>query len=75
MSAPATTIRVWINGRPAPDAVEQASLDSFPASDPPAYTAPTGIGAPPDHGAEVWPLPDKPPVEVHEHPISDPTCP
>jgi hypothetical protein len=56
---------------PVLDPVEQAGLDSFPASDPPSHTV---ILDPPDHVGDVWPLPEQELVEVREHPVSDPTC-
>jgi len=50
--------------------VDQASDDSFPASDAPAYTPTTASGPPTDRAG--GPGEDRLPEEVHEHPISDP---
>jgi hypothetical protein len=56
---------------PILDAVDQAGLDSFPASDPSSLTTTLG---PPDYPRDTWPLPERELVEVREHPMSDPAC-
>ena len=53
------------------DEVDQAGVDSFPASDPPSYTPPTAQGPPESEGSQA-PLPAETLEPVREHPISDP---